>query len=124
MGLLGDAASSLLDALVVGVLRGQKTNKTCEMTTSGAAASAGAPTTYLQFLQLLQDHVVGHVVEESVGRREDDVAQLDIERGAVCSIGAAQIRRTHQRTASESGSSRTQEACLPPEFLESVTKCV
>lgn len=45
--------------------------------------------TYLEFLQLLQDHVVRHVVEEPVGGGEDDVAKLDVEGRAVCCVGAA-----------------------------------
>lgn len=45
--------------------------------------------TYLELLQLLQDHVVRHVVEEPVGGREDDVTQLDVEGRAVCCIRAA-----------------------------------
>lgn len=45
--------------------------------------------TYLEFLQLLQDHVVRHVVEEAVGGGEDNVAQLDVEGRAVCCVGAA-----------------------------------
>lgn len=47
----------------------------------------GAP--YLQLLQLLQDHVVRHVVEEAVGGGEDDVTQLDVEGGAVGRVRAA-----------------------------------
>lgn len=42
--------------------------------------------THLEFLQLLQDHVVRHVVKEPIGGGEDDVTQLDVKGGAVCSI--------------------------------------
>lgn len=45
-------------------------------------------TPYLELFQLLQDHVVWHVVEEPVSGGEDDVAQLDIEGGAVGRVGA------------------------------------
>lgn len=48
---------------------------------------------YLQFLQLLEDHVVGHVVEEPVRGRQDDVSQLNVERGAVGSIRAGKRSR-------------------------------
>ena len=44
--------------------------------------------THLELLQLLQDHVVRHVVEEPIGGGEDDVPNLDIEGGAVCSVRA------------------------------------
>lgn len=45
-------------------------------------------TSYLELFQLLQDHVVRHVVEEPVSGGEDDVAQLDIEGGAIGRVGA------------------------------------
>lgn len=43
---------------------------------------------YLELFQLLQDHVVWHVVEEPISGSEDDVAQLDIEGGAIGRVGA------------------------------------
>lgn len=52
---------------------------------------------HLQLLQLLQDHVVRHVVEEAVGGGEDDVAQLDVEGGAVCRVRAAGTDRETDR---------------------------
>lgn len=45
--------------------------------------------TCLEFLQLLQDHVVRHVVKKPIGGGEDDVAQLDVEGRAVCRLRAA-----------------------------------
>lgn len=47
----------------------------------------------LEFFQLLEDHVVRHVVEESVCGRQDDVSQLDIKGGAVSSIRAEETPR-------------------------------
>lgn len=51
--------------------------------------------TYFELLQLLQDHVVRHVVEEPIGGCKDDVTQLDVEGRAVCGIRAAD---THKHT--------------------------
>ena len=45
--------------------------------------------TYLELLELLQDHVVGHVVEQPIGCGEDDVAELYVKGGAVCFVRAA-----------------------------------
>lgn len=45
--------------------------------------------TYLKFLQLVQDHVVRHVIKQPVSGGEDDVTQLHAERGAVCCVRAA-----------------------------------
>lgn len=44
--------------------------------------------THFEFLQLLQYHVVWHVVKEPISGSEDDVAQLYIKGGAVCSVRA------------------------------------
>lgn len=49
--------------------------------------------THLEFFQLLQDHVVRHVVEKPISGGEDDVTKLDIERRAVCGIRAAHTHR-------------------------------
>lgn len=43
---------------------------------------------HLEFFELLKDHVVGHVVKETVARRQDDVAKLHIKGGAVGRFGA------------------------------------
>lgn len=45
--------------------------------------------THLEFLQLLQDHVVRHIVKQPVGSREDNVTKLDIKGRAICCVGAA-----------------------------------
>ena len=52
---------------------------------------------YLELLELLQYHVVGHVVEEAVGRCKDDVTKLHIERGAVSGIRARERERQAER---------------------------
>lgn len=52
-------------------------------------ACLGGIATHLQLLQLLEDHVVGHVVEQPVGSREDDVTELDVKGRAVCCVGTA-----------------------------------
>lgn len=49
--------------------------------------------THLQLFQLLQDHVVRHVVEQSVCGGQDDVPKLDIEGRAVSSLGAGDGQR-------------------------------
>lgn len=48
---------------------------------------------HLEFLQLLEDHVVRHVVKQPVSSREDDVTELDVKGRAVCCVGTA---RTHR----------------------------
>lgn len=48
---------------------------------------------YLQLLQLLQDHLVRHVVKEAVGGRDNDVTQLDVKGGAFGHVGAAERNR-------------------------------
>lgn len=59
--------------------------------------------THLQLFQLLQDHVVRHVVKQSVCGGQDDVPKLDIEGRAVSSLGAGEGQRlkdsgTHRDT--------------------------
>lgn len=49
----------------------------------------GVCATHLELLQLLQDHVVRHVVEEPVSGGQDDVTQLDVEGRAICRVRAA-----------------------------------
>lgn len=38
---------------------------------------------HLELLELLKNHVVGHVVKEAVRGGEDDVAELHVKGGAV-----------------------------------------
>lgn len=45
---------------------------------------------YLELFELLQDHVVGHVVEEAIRGGQDDVTQLDIEGGAISGLRAGE----------------------------------
>lgn len=54
---------------------------------------------YLELFELLQDHVVGHVVEEAIRGSQDDVTQLDVEGGAVSGLRAGQ-ENTQDRTVS------------------------
>lgn len=49
--------------------------------------------THLQLFQLLQDHVVRHVVKQPICGSQDDVPKLDIEGGAVSSLGAGDGQR-------------------------------
>lgn len=64
----------------------------------------GVCATHLELLQLLQDHVVRHVVEQPVSGGQDDVTQLDVEGRAVCRIRAAgiEIAKVRQRTTKTS----------------------
>lgn len=48
--------------------------------------------TYLEFLQLLQDHVVRHVVKETVGGGEDDVPELHVKGRAVGGVWTASTK--------------------------------
>lgn len=48
---------------------------------------------HLEFFELLEDHVVWHVVKEAVARRQDDVTELYVERGAVGGFRAAGNQR-------------------------------
>lgn len=54
--------------------------------------------TYLQFFQLLEDHIIRHVVKQPIGGGEDDVTQLHVKGGAVSGFWAVntqiQIRST------------------------------
>lgn len=49
--------------------------------------------THLQLFQLLQDHVVRHVVKQPVCGGQDDVPKLDIEGRAVSGLGAGDGER-------------------------------
>lgn len=51
--------------------------------------------THLQLFELLQDHVVGHVVKEAISGSEDDVTQLHVKGGTVGGIRAAQTHIFH-----------------------------
>lgn len=49
--------------------------------------------TYLEFLELLEDHVVGHVVKKPIARSEDNVSKLDVKGRAVGSVRAESKQR-------------------------------
>lgn len=70
---------------------------------------------HLEFFELLQDHVVGHVVKEAVARCQDDVAELHVEGGAVSRFGAEVCRagghtNTHIRTQTDRSVTRATGA--------------
>lgn len=48
---------------------------------------------YLEFLQLLQYHVIWHVVEEPISGSEDDVTELYVKGSAVCGVRAEEQTR-------------------------------
>lgn len=87
--LLCNAAGSLLDTLIVCVLRTQTAGVKFVLQPFLIPLTPTAPfLTYLEFLQLLQDHVVRHVVKQPVSGREDDVTKLDVKGRAVSGIRA------------------------------------
>lgn len=47
----------------------------------------------LEFFELLEDHVIWHVVKEAIGRCEDDVTELHVEGGAVGCFRTGRNRR-------------------------------
>lgn len=55
---------------------------------SRRTAPAGGFERHLEFFELLQNHVVWHVVKEAIARRKDDVTELHVEGGAVSSFRA------------------------------------
>lgn len=59
---------------------------------------------HLEFFKLPQNHVVRHVVKEAVTGRQDDVAELHVERGAVSSIGAGRQTGGDEARSVTSGS--------------------
>lgn len=90
MGLLCNAPGGLLDALIICVLWSKnKAGMKFVFKTFLISLSPKTPDgACLELFELLQDHVVRHVVEEPIGGGEDDVTQLDIEGRAVCSVRA------------------------------------
>lgn len=90
MGLLCNAPGSLLNTLIVCVLRNKNKPgmKFVLPTFLIPLTAANLFLTCLEFLQLLQDHVVRHVVKEPVSGCEDDVTQLNVKGRAVCGVRA------------------------------------
>lgn len=92
MSLLRNALCSLQDAVVAGGLKGSRSKKNYIWEMMLSACWHGVKVFaflkwHLEFFKLPQNHVVWHVVKEAVTRRQDDVAKLHVERGAVSSIG-------------------------------------
>lgn len=44
---------------------------------------------HLEFFELLENHVVRHVVKQAITRRQDDITELHVERGVVSGFGTA-----------------------------------
>lgn len=84
--------------------------------------------TDLEFLQLLQDHVIGHVVKEPVGGGEDDVAELHVEARAVGCVGAvgthAEVRRSTRAAVITDISGKTKNTKLNTSIGKVVTALI
>lgn len=79
---------------------------------------AGGGATHLQFLQLLEDHVVGHVVKEPVRGREDDVPQLDVKGGAVCGVRTARTRGQMDTRLQSAGKASWKTSLLDARLMD------